>query len=166
MVAERWVPVIGYPRYLVSQLGNVYDQHSDRILGKTPDRKGYIRVKLVTPYGERKTVSLHRIVAGSFYDVTPEEFEDWEVNHRDGIKSHCEVWNLEFTDRSGNMLHAFSNGLATPVFSARPVRIVETGEIFESTGQVDRYLGVSNGSVSKTLRGLQPTCKGYTFEYV
>jgi len=39
-------------------------------------------------------------------------------------------------------------------------------QIFPSTGAVDRYRGVSPGSVSKTLRGLQPTCKGYTFERI
>lgn len=40
------------------------------------------------------------------------------------------------------------------------------GQIFPSTGAVDRYLGVSPGSVSNTLRGLQSTCKGYTFERI
>ena len=51
------------------------------------------------------------------------------------------------------------------VFDKQKFRL-ETGQIFPSTGAVDRYLGVSSGSVSKTLRGLQPTCKGYTFERI
>ena len=51
-------------------------------------------------------------------------------------------------------------------YAVTRVRIRETGQIFPSTGAVDRYLGVGPGSVSKTLRGLQPTCKGYTFERI
>ena len=64
------------------------------------------------------------------------------------------------------MIHAFERGLAEPCYAVTRVRIRETGQIFPSTGAVDRYLGVSPGSVSKTLRGLQPTCKGYTFERI
>jgi len=60
----------------------------------------------------------------------------------------------------------FERGLAEPCYAVTRVRIRETGQIFPSTGAVDRYLGVSPGSVSKTLRGLQPTCKGYTFERI
>lgn len=159
---EHWIPSYISPRYVVSQLGRVYDYRRDRILIQTSDRAGYLRVKLWV-LGERKTVSVHRLIAGSFFDV---DIEDWEVNHIDGDKQNNAIWNLELTDRSGNMLHAFQLGLARPTFEPFGVRIVETGEEFESTGQADRYLGVSPGSVSKTLRGLQPTCRGYTFERI
>ena len=69
-------------------------------------------------------------------------------------------------DRAGNMIHAFELGLAEPCYAVTRVRIRETGQIFPSTGAADRYLGVSPGGVSKTLRGLQPTCKGYTFDRI
>jgi hypothetical protein len=163
---ERWIDAIGYPRYKVSQIGSVYDTLTGNLIAAGPDKNGYLRVHIWSPYGERKTVSVHRLVAGSFYDIDPDEFYDSEVNHINGNKADCSVWNLEFLDRSGNMLHAFTNGLAVPVFPAQRIRCVETGMIFESTGQADRYLGVSNGSVSKTIRGIQPTCRGFTFEII
>lgn len=162
---EHWIEIPEFPRYMVSNCGNVYDRVRDRILTQTPDASGYMRVKVWTPRG-RMTVSVHRLVAGTFYDIDPEEFSFLEVNHRYAPKSNNHLSNLEITDRSGNMIHAFDNGLARPVHPRQRVMIVETGEVFESTGQVDRYLGVSSGSVSKTLRGLQPTCKGYTFTLV
>ena len=94
------------------------------------------------------------------YDIS-----SWgQVFDRDKTNNH--IVNLELTTRSGNMIHAFEHGLAEPCYSVTRVRIRETGEIFLSTGAADRYLGVSPGSVSKTLRGLQPTCKGYTFERI
>lgn len=162
---EHWIEIPEFPRYMVSNCGNVYDRLRDLILTQTPDRAGYMRVKVWTPRG-RMTVSVHRLVAGTFYDIDPEDFASLEVNHIHGPKSNNHISNLEITDRSGNMIHAFDAGLARPVFPRLRVMIVETGEVFESTGQVDRYLGVSSGSVSKTLRGFQPTCKGYTFAIV
>lgn len=92
---ELWNEARGIPRYDVSSWGQVFDKQKFRLPKQSPDKAGYLRVKLVTR-----------------------------------------------------------------------VRIRETGQIFPSTGAVDRYLGVSPGSVSKTLRGLQPTCKGYTFERI
>ena len=79
----------GIPRYDISSWGQVFDKQKFRVLKQSPDRAGYLRVKLWIA-GERKTVSLHRLVADAFYDC----------------------------------------------------------------------------GVSKTLRGLQPTCKGYTFERI
>lgn len=84
---ELWNEANGIPRYDVSSWGQVFDKQKFRLLKQTPDKAGYLRVKLWIA-GERKTVSVHR------------------------------------------------------------------------------YLGVSPGSVSKTLRGLQPACKGYTFERI
>lgn len=46
------------------------------------------------------------------------------------------------------------------------VRIVDTGEVFESAAALARAIGVSESLVSNTLRGHQKTCAGYTIEYV
>lgn len=162
---EYWIEIPEFPRYMVSNCGNVYDRRRDCVLSQIMDRAGYMRVHIWTSRG-RMTVSVHRLVAGTFYDVNPEDFVDLEVNHIDPPKSNNHISNLEITDRSGNMIHAFDRGFARPVHPRQRIMIVETGEIFESTGQVDRYLGVSSGSVSKTLRGLQSTCRGYTFTRV
>ena len=108
-------------------------------------------------------MSVHRLICDAFYAA---DISDYEVNHIDGDKSNNRIDNLELCDRSHNMRHAFDKGLANPVFAVKRVRIVETGEVFDSTGQVDRYLGVSQGSTSKTIRGLQPTCRGFTFELI
>lgn len=159
---EVWEESRENPRYAVSSFGRIYDQDRDRFLSQSSDRAGYLRVKLWI-HGVRETRSVHRFIVASFFEADISEFE---VNHIDGDKTNNHIWNLELCDRHENMMHAFANGLARPVYAPRRVRIVETGEVFASTGQVDRYLGVSSGSVSKTIRGIQTTCKGYTFAYV
>ena len=115
---ELWNEARGIPRYDVSSWGQVFDKQKFRLLKQSPDRAGYLRVKLWIAV-ERKTVSVHRLVADAFYDCG---VDGWEVNHIDGDKTNNHVVNLELTTSPGN--------------------------------------------VSKTLRGLQPTCKGYTFERI
>lgn len=62
--------------------GQVFDKQKFRLLKQSPDRAGYLRVKLWIA-GERKTVSVHRLVADAFYDCG---VDGWEVNHIDGDK--------------------------------------------------------------------------------
>ena len=49
---------------------------------------------------------------------------------------------------------------------ARKVRCIETGEVYNSCREADRKLGLSECAVSKVLRGISKTAKGYHFEYV
>ena len=157
-VSQVWVQVYNNPRYHVSNMGFVYDTHKDKILAQTPDRAGHLRVKMVYD-AERKTVSVHRLIALSFFEC----YEELEINHIDGNKYNNFIGNLELCTRSENMLHAFNRGLAKPVYSNFAVVCNETEMTFRSTEEADRYLEVSYGSVSKHLRGLQPTVRGYTF---
>lgn len=162
MSTEIWVESHINSRYIVSNTGYVFDTFRRQILAQTECRLGYLRVKIHTNNG-RKTMSVSRLIAGAFFDY---DISNKEINHIDGNKHNNHIANLEICDRSENMLHAFSSGLARPIYEPFRVRIVETDEVFNSTGQIDRYLGLSSGSVSKTLRGLQPTAGGYTFERV
>lgn len=46
------------------------------------------------------------------------------------------------------------------------VRIVETGEIFETSDECARYLGRSKAAISMCLNGINSTCAGYHLELV
>ena len=48
----------------------------------------------------------------------------------------------------------------------RKVRCIETGEVYNSCKEAERKLGLSESAVSKVLRGVSKTSKGYHFEYV
>lgn len=52
--------------------------------------------------------SIHRLVAIAFI---PNPLHLPEVNHKDGIKSNCNDWNLEWTTRSDNQKHSVLIGL-------------------------------------------------------
>lgn len=160
---ERWIPVKGFPTYSVSSEGRVRNNLTGRILkpGKT---NGYLQVVLCDSDGHHPKY-VHDLVADAFFDGDHEELE---VNHDDGIKSNNFVGNLVWSTRSENIKHAFRTGLKCPSgpYSQRKVRIVETGEEFESISACARYIGGDRTHISDCLDGKLKTHKGYHFEEI
>ena len=66
---------------------------------------------------------VHSLVCEAFIGPKP---DGHEINHKDGIKAHNGVENLEYCTRSENAAHAIALGLRTP----NPVRHVTRGERF------------------------------------
>jgi hypothetical protein len=161
-VIEHWIEVEQHPRYLVSNYGQVYDRRSDRLVKQQFDRAGYKRVHLTLPTG-RLTVSVHRLVAGSFYAIDPSEFE---VNHIDGNKANNHIANLELCTRSENMRYAYAMG-AVRLPNETRVRCVETGEEFRTIREAARAIGVSDHkSILRVLDKPQYKARGFHFERV
>lgn len=160
-IKEHWLHVEEFPRYLVSQYGNVYDCVRERMLAQSVTKKGYYIVNISTPYG-RFTVSVHRLVAKTFYDVDSEN--DKEVNHRDGDKSNNCIWNLEWMTHVENMRHAYAMGLLhRPAINDIPIKCVETGQEFRSMGDAAKYLGTYSSEIWRVVDKPQWKCRGYHF---
>lgn len=159
---ERWIEHPIYSRYSASNLGRIFDAERNRVLTQTPDRVGYLRVKIWYA-GERKTVSVHRFVVSAFFDVD-EDFA--EVNHIDGDKSNNKLFNLEVSTRSENMKHAYRRGLVRMPKETR-VRCVETGEEFRTMRDAARHLGASDHkSIARVLDNPNRKAFGFRFESV
>jgi hypothetical protein len=97
-----------WPEYEVSDDGQV--RRNGRILSQGTTRNGYKRVN-VSVQGIGKTLSVHRLVAHAFAE-NPGGLN--EVNHIDGDKTNNVASNLEWSTRSGNLLHAYATGLKSP----------------------------------------------------
>ncbi len=107
---EQWKPVAEFEGiYEVSNLGRVRRLPSNpdklpRILTPRDNGHGY-RIVRLSRHGKPINRKVHRLVAAAFLGpVDP----DVHVNHKDGVRSHNGVKNLEYTDRSGNMRHYWS----------------------------------------------------------
>lgn len=116
----KWVD--GYEGlYKISSYGrvlsvsrDVYNSNGDVIYRKTSkflspfDSNGYLRV-ILCKNGKSKKFFVHRLVAEAFIcRVNGKDF----VNHKDGVKCHNEVENLEWVTPKENIEHAHRNGLA------------------------------------------------------
>ena len=160
MDEELWKDWPQDPRIMVSNKGNVvsYKRGVRHPLKVMHDNWGYQRVGAV--HGSPQYV--HRMVADTWID-NPNHYK--EVNHINGDKDDNSVENLEWTTRSENMRHAFRTGLKKRYAKGTPIRIVETGEVFESLRECARRIGGDHGSISKCLAGRIQTHHGYHFEY-
>lgn len=95
--------------YSVSRNGQVFSHRAERFL-KTSENAKY---KTVTLCGKdiRKVEYVHRLVAKAYI---PNPFNLPEVNHIDGNTYNNDVSNLEWTDYSGNLQHAYDTFLRIP----------------------------------------------------
>jgi hypothetical protein len=171
---ESWRKVTDFPNYSVSNLGRVRDDKRCVIKVPTVTKDGYFKVDLYRD-GKRYSKRIHRLVAKEFIKEIPNK--DY-VNHKDGNKTNNVSTNLEWVTNSENMLHAYRTGLAKPSRSmlgrknpnagrkGRPIRIVETGEVFGSIVECEKAIDGNNRHICDCLSGRQKTHRGYTFEYV
>lgn len=91
--------ILGYEGlYAVTSCGRVWSYKSNRFLEPYRDRKGYLRVTLYGN-GSKKDCKVHRLVAEA-YLPNPNNWP--HINHKDEIKSHNFLGNLEWCNADYN----------------------------------------------------------------
>ena len=96
---EEYKPILDYPDYEVSNLGNVRNIKTGRIL-KPRNNDGYYRVLL-----NNKNKRIHRLVALTFL---PNPDNKTDVDHIDRNRTNNVVSNLRWVSRSENCLNTKS----------------------------------------------------------
>lgn len=142
---------------IVSTNGRVLSYKSGKRheLKPSDNGRGYLTVSI----GARNPRYVHDLVAETFI---PNPNGYTEVNHIDGNKKNNHVSNLEWCTRHDNLMHACRMGLNE---SQKPVRIVETGEVFRSQNECARYIGGSASGIHDCRSGKSETHRGYHFEF-
>ena len=102
----RFYLVPGFHATLINLAGHVIDL--DREWCPLPDinSDGY---PCVNSEGNRRFI--HRLLALTFLPLPELPVEQLDVNHIDGNKANNSIFNLEWSTRSQNCIHAYKNGL-------------------------------------------------------
>lgn len=103
---EEWREIPG-TLYSVSSDGRVASRKFGkcRVLKGVPNSDGYPCVHLCGGSGERRTVSVHKLVAEAF--LGPRPTPKHQANHIDGVRTNPRADNLEWVTNSGNQRHRF-----------------------------------------------------------
>lgn len=155
---ETWKPLRNFPCYNGSSEGRIMNIKTQRILRAHVNSKGYLQVCL-RKNNEQYTVRVHKIIAETFLGDHP----GMDVRHKDLDKTNNRVENLVWCSRSETIQSAFDRGSKTPKHTT-PVKVVETGDIFDSVAECARILCVDKSDVFKCMRGYKDCVKGYHFE--
>lgn len=145
-----------------------------KVLKVSKNKGGYELIALRNG-GKVANCTVHRLVAQMFIDNPGNKPH---VNHIDGNKTNNKVDNLEWVTRSENQQHAYNTGLLINPMKgkkhsietrmkmseinkrrlsqkhhlSKPVRCLNTKEVFKSTRDVERKYNIPHECISKCCR--------------
>ena len=99
---EIFVPIEGYSKYQISNLGRIKSTVGKEKILKTWINKGYYSVSLMKDKVQKNHL-IHRLVAQAFI---PNPENKLEVNHIDGDTKNFNISNLEWSTHSENIHHS------------------------------------------------------------
>lgn len=102
MINEEWLTTIENDNYEVSNLGNVRNKKTQRLLKQSIQNSGYSIVCLSNK-GKQKTYTVHKLVMNAF--DPRENYKELEVHHKDYNKLNNCLDNLEWTTKQQNLLY-------------------------------------------------------------
>ena len=160
MEFEYWRTIPSFPVYSASNYGRIRNEGTGRIMKTQINTRGYLSLTLRRD-NQQVPQLVHRLIAEAFLGGPHPGFD---VNHIDGDKTNNCIENLEWCTREENVRHAVKNGLR-PGPRRKSVRIVETGDEFESVRACAKYFGVDVSCISWALKhaGIY---RGYHLEYL
>lgn len=97
------------PIYMISNFGRIYSKLNNCLLKTNIINSGYVRVTLKNIDNGQKDFLVHRLVMICFNPIN--NYEEFQVNHKDGIKTNNYIENLEWCTQSENIIHAYKIGL-------------------------------------------------------
>ena len=143
-------------KYQVSNLGNVRNVRTNKILKPRKDKDGYLDISL-----KRRHFRIHRLVAEMFIE-NPNEYDF--VNHKDEVVSNNTVENLEWCTCYYNNNYGNRNKeISKTIIGVN----IENGDIVEFYGmrEAERN-GFNHANISECCNGNRKTHKGYKWYYL
>lgn len=172
---ELWKDIDGFPGYQVSDRGRVYSNLTNKFLKHEVMSKGYHRVALYNPdTGIKRRFLVHVLVANAFMGKCP---YGYQIDHKDADKGNNNISNLEYVTCKENINRAIEMGLrdraparevllASIETNRKPVKCIETGEVFDSVAECAKQLHVGEDGIRKCINNRGKSANHLHFERV
>lgn len=150
--------------YSISNDGMVRNDLRNTILTQQTEYE-YQVVSISLGQGNMKRKRVHRLVAEAFL---PNPDKKPYVNHKDGVRYHNNIENLEWVTPAENTQHAVDTGLVG-IKKNRPVRQYNLdGQwlmSFESATEAARQTGAQQSKITDCCKGNRRTAGGYQWRH-
>lgn len=157
---EIWKPLKNFPSYNGSSEGRIMNIKTQRIMKAFINENGYVQVCL-RKNNKQYTVRVAQVIADTFLGEHP----GMDVTYKNGNRSDVSADNLEWCTRQEVIQRAFERGTKIPSRQI-PIRVIETGETYDSIRACARDIGCYQTDICKYLRGDLQHVKGYHFERI
>lgn len=146
--------------YKISTYGRIYNIKTGNYLPQNIFYRDdhYITVSIRLLNGDHVMCQIHRLLMMTFCPINNPE--SYDVNHKDGIKYHNWIWNLEWATHRDNSIHASINKLFVKRGDERLNTSVTEKEVHEvcrlislgySCSQIANMITLSNDANIRSL---------------
>ena len=164
---EQWKIITEAKNYEVSNLGNIRNRITKKVLKGRVCKNGYLQVSLkIDETGKFTNRYIHRLVALYWLD---NQDNKKEVNHIDGNKLNNLLENLEWVTSSENQKHRHSIGInktsnkKVGKFNLDGELLAEYDSVKESADKENNGIRVS---IDNVLHGRRKMLKGYIWKFL
>lgn len=164
---EEWKNIKEASNYEVSNLGNVRNKTTLKILKGRLSKSGYLQVSIkINETNKFSNRYIHRLVA-QYWVENPKNKK--EVNHKDGNKENNIFSNLEWVTSSENQKHRHSIGISKT--SNRKIgKFTVDGELITIYNSIQEAADKENNgvrvSIDNVVHGKRHTLKGFVWKFL
>lgn len=159
---KQWKQIVDFPKYEVSNYGEIRHIATGYIKSQRKDLFGYMVVALSVTNKKVKLVKVHRLVAKAFI---PNEHNKPQVNHKNGNKGDNRVENLEWVTASENDLaYGYTSRIENRKKKIIAFNLDGTEIIFNSRNETAEYFKCDKSQISYGRYYKKGNKKNWKFE--
>lgn len=147
MENEQWKTISGFPKYEVSDLGNIRVKENKYIMKPFRNEAGYLRISISNDVFKGKKFYVQRIVANEFL---PNLENKPTINHKNNIRHDNRVCNLEWSTMSEQNIHKhktnnkFEKRINIKAIWRLDINTLEKLEKYDSTTKAVKWIKQNN----------------------